>query len=574
MDCFESGLVVEGKAHVKGSEIVPLLTSTIFSTFQAQAARQKQRTALVVHNEKLHFSFSDYLERVDGVANGLADLGMEKGDRIGVWLPNCSEWLEMQLATAKLGVILVNINPDYRVPELEFALNLVGCKALVMVPQVLQSNYAEMIIKLCPELLSQQPPLSISKVPSLTHVIVVGGSLPGCLPFEALRIVGLGVEESAGSCDEPINIQFTSGTTGRPKASTLTHKGVLNNAYFLGHTMHYTENDVVCVPVPLYHCFGCVMGNLAMVAFGCSLVYPAGRFDPLLTLEATTEYSCTSLYGVPTMFIAMLDHPRFWEFKFEVLRTGIMAGALCPEDTMRRVISDMGAGEVTICYGMTETSPVSWQTRIGTSLELTCTTVGQIHPHVECKVVDPETFEVLPCNVPGELWTAGYSVMRGYWDNKEATHASIIHSDGKRWMRTGDLAVISDSGFCQIVGRIKDMILRGGENIFPKEVEEPLISHPQISNASVIGVPDQRLGEQVCAWISWRGGAPATEEAKKAAEQEIREYLKDRVAHFKVPKYIMFKDEFPQTVTGKIRKVEMREITIQELGLSSPRSRL
>jgi len=381
--------------------------------------------------------------------------------------------------------------------------------------------------------------------------------------------------DAAASSHEPINIQFTSGTTGKPKASTLTHRGILNNGYFLGRTMRYSADDVVCVPVPLYHCFGCVMGNLAMVAFGCTLVYPTNKFDPYLTLQAVTEHQCTSLYGVPTMFIAMLDHPDFRKFEFKRLRTGIMAGALCPVDTMNRVISDMGATDVTICYGMTETSPVSWQTKIETPIDLRCTTVGQIHPHVECKVVDPESFEVLPCGMPGELWTAGYLVMQGYWNDEAATESSVISQEGKRWMRTGDLAVISEAGFCQIVGRIKDMILRGGENIFPKEIEEPLISHPDVSNASVIGVPDHRLGEQVCAWVSMKKGSPVGEEAQ-AAERSIREYLKDKIAHFKMPKYIVFKDDFPMTVTGKIRKVEMREISTKELGLDAgdQRSRL
>jgi len=315
---------------------------------------------------------------------------------------------------------------------------------------------------------------------------VIESVIKGMLPFGSLYKLGE-LAEAATSCDEPVNIQFTSGTTGKPKASTLTHKGILNNGYFLGRTMHYTADDVVCVPVPLYHCFGCVMGNMAMVAFGCTLVYPSCKFDPLVTLRAATENSCTSLYGVPTMFIAMLDHPDFQKFKFATLRTGIMAGALCPLDTMNRVIGEMGAKDVTICYGMTETSPVSWQTRMGTPIDLRCTTVGQIHPHAECKVVDPETFELLPCGTPGELWTAGYLVMKGYWNDEKATASSITDPEGKRWMRTGDLAVISEVGFCQIVGRIKDMILRGGENIFPKEIEDPLIAHPDISSASAIG---------------------------------------------------------------------------------------
>lgn len=554
-----------------------MLTQTIYESFSGHARAQGQRLALVVQHQGVKWSFAELLSRVDRSANGLADLGFRKGDRLSVWMHNNGEWLLMQLATAKLGVILVNVNPDYRLPELEYALNLVGCKGLVMVPKFMQSNATEMIQALCPELEKGTAVLNSARVPSLKYVIMTdGGEKKGMRAFESLYRDAAGKIEIASSCKEPINIQFTSGTTGKPKASVLTHEGILNNGYFLGRTMHYTADDVVCVPVPLYHCFGCVMGNLAMAAFGCTLVYPSAKFDPLKTLQAVVDNKCTSLYGVPTMFIAMLDHPDFHKFHFDVLRTGIMAGALCPVDTMNRVVDEMGAREVTIAYGMTETSPVSWQTRIGTPTDLTCTTVGQIHPHVECKIVDPETLEVLPCNTPGELWTAGYCVMQGYWQNKKATVEAIVAQDGKRWMRTGDLGVISNTGFCQIVGRIKDMILRGGENIFPKEVEEPLIAYPKIVNASVIGLPDLRLGEQVCAWIAWKGGAPNGQAAQEA-EGEIRVYLKDQVAHFKVPKYIVFKDEFPMTVTGKIRKVEMREISIKELSLESQiesRSRL
>lgn len=570
-----SGLVSPGMSHAKGPDEVPVLASTVYGEFRAQARRQGQRAALVVHSQGLKLSFTELLGKVDDVANGLAALDLLKGDRLGIWMQNCSEWLEMQLATAKLGVILVNVNPDYRLPELEYALNLVTCKVLVMAPCTAHLNYIEMMQTLCPELSHDLGVLTSKRVPSLRHVVVTeGGASTGMISYDSLY-TAFQRAEAAASCHEPVNIQFTSGTTGKPKASTLTHRGILNNGYFLGRTLQYTAEDVVCVPVPLYHCFGCVMGNLAMVAFGCTLVYPASKFEPYTTLEAVVEHQCTSLYGVPTMFIAMLDHPDFHKFEFKHLRTGIMAGALCPVDTMSRVIHDMGAEDVTICYGMTETSPVSWQTRIGTPIELRCSTVGQIHPHVECKVVDPESFEVLPCGMPGELWTAGYLVMKGYWNNEEATEQSIIHRDGKRWMRTGDLAVISEAGFCQIVGRIKDMILRGGENIFPKEIEEPLIAHSEVSNASVIGVPDQRLGEQVCAWVSMKGGSPVGELAQ-AAERSIRQYLKDQIAHFKMPKYFVFKDEFPMTVTGKIRKVEMREMSKRELGLDDAehRSRL
>eukprot|EP00927_Polykrikos_kofoidii_P044299 TRINITY_DN38300_c0_g2_i1.p1 TRINITY_DN38300_c0_g2~~TRINITY_DN38300_c0_g2_i1.p1 ORF type:complete len:501 (+),score=80.21 TRINITY_DN38300_c0_g2_i1:134-1504(+) len=440
-----------------------------------------------------------------------------------------------------------------------------------MVSRSLHNDYSEMVRHLCPELRSfSGGDMSCARVPSLKRVVVAGvQGVQGAINFDSLYAEGeecdLHVDQS-NDCEEVANIQFTSGTTGKPKATTLTHKNILNNGYFVGSTMNYTPDDVVCIPVPLYHCFGCVMGNLAQASFGCALVYPSARFDPWLTLKSTQEYGCTSLYGVPTMFIAMLDHPDFSKFSFPALRTGIMAGALCPIDTMNRVINEMGAREITICYGMTETSPVSWQTRIGTPVEITCSTVGQIHPHTECKVVDPETFTLLRCGTPGELWTSGYLVMKGYWGNEKATAESIISHDGRDWMRTGDQAIITEEGYCQIVGRIKDMILRGGENIFPKEVEEPLMAHPDITNASVIGVPDARLGEQVCAWVAWKGGAP-TGEAAQEADQRIRKFLKDQIAHFKVPKYILFKDEFPLTVTGKIRKVEMREISSRELGL-------
>lgn len=555
-------------AHVKGPEDVTLLKSTLYSAFRAQAHQQQERAALIVYESGARFSYKELLEKTDRTANGLYDLGLRKGDRLGVWMPNNAEWLLLQLATAKLGVILVALNPAYRLRELKYALNLVGCKAIALVERAATSNYVEMVQALCPEMKNGSTTIESQDVPALKHVILVGeGQFPAMIPFESLYKDGETVE-AAESPDEPINIQFTSGTTGYPKASTLTHTGILNNGYYVGAACHLTAEDILCVPVPLYHCFGCVMANLAMVTHGCTMVYPSGRFDPLMTLKAAIEHRCTSLYGVPTMWMAVLDHPEFKKYKWEALRTGIMAGALCPEDTMRRVIDEMGAKEVTIAYGMTETSPVSWQVRIGTPLNLVCTTVGQIIPHTECKVVDPETCEVLPYDTPGELWTAGFPVMQGYWENPEANKSAIIVQDGKRWMRTGDLAEIDSDGFCRIVGRIKDMILRGGENIFPKEVEEPLISHPNISNASVIGVPDQLLGEQVCAWISWKGGAPEGEAAREA-EQSIRTYLKDQVAHFKVPKYICFKDEFPMTVTGKIRKIDMREISTKELGLNS-----
>lgn len=567
-----------GLSHVKGQEFPKLLELTIYAEFVAQVKKQGDKTCLVTCENGKKFSFAELLSRVDQVAQGLLRLDVSKGDRVGVWMPNCSEWLEMQLATAKLGSILVNVNPDFKLPELEYALNLVGCKILAMAPGNAHVNYIEIVQRLCPELASiREGPVSCGRLPSLKRVVLTGGkSQPGMLLYESLYGHGSGNQELAASCDEAINLQFTSGTTGKPKATTLTHKGLLNNTRFMGATMHLTDKDVVCVPVPLYHCFGSVMGNLMMVTMGSSLVYPAPKFDALLTLKAVTEHKCTALYGVPTMFIAMLDHPEFSKFRPTTLRTGIMAGALCPVDTMNRVISDMGAKDVCIGYGMTETSPLSWATRAGTPTELRCTTVGQILPHTECKVVNPDTSETLPCDTPGELWTAGYLVMKDYWGDEVGTKNSVVMQDGKKWMRTGDLAVITSQGFCQIVGRIKDMILRGGENIFPKEIEEVLIAIPGISNASVIGVPDPKFGEQVCAWVQFKDGLPAIGKDTKKVENDLREYLKDQVAYYKIPKYWFFVKEFPLTVTGKIRKVEMREISVKKLSLANkgPASKL
>mmetsp|Transcript_57176 Transcript_57176/g.125147 ORF Transcript_57176/g.125147 Transcript_57176/m.125147 type:complete len:590 (-) Transcript_57176:286-2055(-) len=568
--CDRPDIVTPGKSHVRGTDEVALLNTTIYSQFIKNVQKHPDRTVLVEHATKKKYTYGEYIKRVDSLAMGLLSIDVQIGDRVGIWMQNRTEWLESQLACAKIAAVLTNINPDYQVPELEYALNLVECKVMLMQPKTAFLNYVGMMQELCPELSSLTPgqPLACKRVPSLKHVAITDVKVPGMLDFQSLYKPG-SCPELARSAEETVNIQFTSGTTGRPKATQLMHKNILNNGYLIGSNMDFTENEVICAPVPLYHCFGCVMANMAMVAYGCTLVYPALKFDPLVTLQAAAEHGCTAMYGVPTMFIAMLDHPQFKDFKFTTLRTGIMAGSLCPVDTMNRVINDMGCKDVTICYGMTETSPVSWQTRPGAPIELRCTTVGQVLPNTECLIVDPETFEAQPCGVPGEIWTAGYCLMKGYWNNEKATQEAVVVRDGKRFMRTGDQGVIDSNGYLQIVGRIKDMILRGGENIFPKEVEEPLIAHPDITNAAVIGVPDEKFGEQVCAWITMKDGNPSDPKTLEATESKIRSYLKDRITHFKLPKYFVFKKDFPMTVSGKIRKVEMREISTVELGLEN-----
>jgi fatty-acyl-CoA synthase len=553
-------------SYVHGVSTVPLLGETIGVHFDRTVARWGDRPGLVSCQQRLHWSYQELGAKVDAFATGLLALGLKPGDRVGIWSPNNAEWVVTQFATAKAGLILVNINPAYRLSELEYALNKVGCRALVTATRFKTSDYVGMVNNLAPELARARPGhLDAAALPALRTVIQIGGSAPGTIPFDAVYDIG-GAAERARLAelatelqfDEAINIQFTSGTTGLPKGATLTHHNILNNGYFLGEAMHYDEHDKVCIPVPLYHCFGMVIGNLACITHGSAMVLPSEGFDPLATLRAVAEEGCTSLYGVPTMFIAELDHPEFAQFDLSSLRTGMMAGAPCPIEVMRRCIRDMHLTEMTIGYGMTETSPVSTQTAIGDPLEKQVSTVGRVHPHVEVKVVDAEG-RVVPRGVAGEFCTRGYSVMLGYWDDAERTAQAI---DRAGWMHTGDLATMDADGYCNIVGRIKDMVIRGGENIYPREIEEFLYRHKAIQDVQVFGVPDARMGEELCAWIKLRPGAALTAD-------DVKAFCQDQIAHYKVPRHIRFVDEFPMTVTGKMQKFIMRERMAEELGATA-----
>ena len=534
-----------------------------FST--RRATKWADRPALVVRHQNVRLSYGELRQAADKLAAGLLTLGLQPGDRIGIWSPNNSEWVLTQFATAKAGLILVNINPSYRVTELEYALNKVGCKALILAERFKTSDYVGMLRELAPELRRATPgKLKSARLPALRAVIVLGQSeQPGCLYFS--DILGRGGAAEAERLDElapvlqfdePINIQFTSGTTGFPKGATLSHHNILNNGFFIGEAMRLTPQDRLCIPVPLYHCFGMVLGNLAAVTHGACMVFPGEGFDPLVTLETVAEERCTALHGVPTMFIAQLDHPEFNRFDLSSLRTGIMAGSPCPIEVMKRAVDKMHLNEITIAYGMTETSPVSFQSSTDDPLERRVSTVGRIQPHLEVKIVDAHG-RVVPPGTPGELLTRGYSVMLGYWGDEERTREAI---DAARWMHTGDLATIDAEGYCNIVGRIKDMVIRGGENVYPREIEEFLYRHPKIQDVQVVGVPDDRYGEEICAWVKLRPGVAANEE-------EIRAFCRDQIAHYKVPRYVKFVDEFPMTVTGKIQKFIMRERMIAELGL-------
>jgi len=553
-------------SYVHGVSDVPLLGETIGVHFERTMARWSGQPGLISCQQGVRWSYRELGEKVDAFAAGLLALGLQPGDRVGIWSPNNAEWVVTQFATAKAGLILVNINPAYRLSELEYALNKVGCRALVTATRFKTSDYIGMVNTLAPELARARPGhLDAAKLPHLRTVIQIGEAAPGTVPFA--EVYGMGGEterarlrELAGllQFDDPINIQFTSGTTGLPKGATLTHHNILNNGYFLGEVMHYTERDRVCIPVPLYHCFGMVIGNLACITHGAAMVLPGEGFDPLATLQAVAKERCTSLYGVPTMFIAELDHPEFSRFDLTSLRTGMMAGAPCPIEVMRRVIRDMHLTEITIGYGMTETSPVSTQTAIGDPLEKQVGTVGRVHPNVEVKIVDSEG-RIVPRGVAGEFCTRGYSVMLGYWDDEERTAQAI---DRGGWMHTGDLATMDADGYCNIVGRIKDMVIRGGENIYPREIEEFLYRHPAIQDVQVFGVPDQRFGEELCAWVKVRAGETLTED-------DVKAFCKDQIAHYKVPRHIRFVDEFPMTVTGKMQKFIMREKMTEELGVQA-----
>ena len=552
-------------SYVHGASDQPLIGQTIGQFFDDACAKWATRPALMVRHQKVRLSYAELRDGVDKLAAGLLTLDLDPGDRIGVWSPNNSEWVLTQFASAKAGLILVNINPAYRTAELEYALNKVGCKALILAERFKTSDYVGMLRELAPELGHAQPgKLESARLPALRSVVLLGDSWhPGTFRFseimtrggaaEAKRIAELAPQLQF---DEPINIQFTSGTTGFPKGATLSHHNILNNGFFIGEAMRLTPEDRLSIPVPLYHCFGMVLGNLAALTHGACMIFPGEGFDPLATLQAVAEERCTALHGVPTMFIAQLDHAEFSRFDLSSLRTGIMAGSPCPIEVMKRAVGNMHLSEITIAYGMTETSPVSFQSSTEDPLERRVSTVGRIQPHVEVKIVDLNG-RIVPTGTPGELLTRGYCVMLGYWGDEERTREAI---DAARWMHTGDLATIDAEGYCNIVGRIKDMVIRGGENVYPREIEEFLYRHPKIQDVQVIGVPDDRYGEEICAWVKLRPGVSATEE-------EIRVFCRDQIAHYKVPRYIKFVDEFPMTVTGKIQKFIMRERTIAELGL-------
>ncbi|MBI2751060.1 MAG: AMP-binding protein [Burkholderiales bacterium] len=558
----------------RGATDVPLIEQTLGDFFDAMVARQPEHPALVSRHQGLRYSYRELQTASNQLASALLGLGLEPGDRIGIWSHNNAQWVLMQLATAKVGLILVNINPAYRVAEVEYALNKVGCKALVTMPRFKTSDYLGMLRELAPELNGAQPgALQSARLPALRTVVWIdepgqADEGNGVMRFSSLFASGNAADARIGAIaatlksTQPINIQFTSGTTGFPKGATLTHRNILNNGFFIGEAMRLTPADRLCIPVPLYHCFGMVLGNLACFTHGATIVYPNDGFDALSVLQTVQDERCTGLHGVPTMFIAELDHPRFGEFDLKSLRTGIMAGSPCPIEVMKRVVSDMHMAEVTIAYGMTETSPVSCQSSTTTPLERRVSTVGQVQPHLQVKVVDTESGAVVPVGVSGELCTLGYSVMHGYWGDPERT-AEAIDADG--WMHTGDLATMDAQGYVNIVGRIKDMVIRGGENIYPREVEEFLYRHPQVQDVQVVGIPDQKYGEELCAWIIVRPGQTLDEES-------IRAFCKGQIAHYKVPRYIRFVSEFPMTVTGKIQKFKIRDEMKQQLGLQEDKT--
>ena len=555
-------------SYVHGASSQPLIGATIGDLFDRVADQVPNNEALVSHHQDVRYTYCELQGLCNEFARGLLALGVEKGDRIGIWAPNWAEWVIAQFATPKIGAILVNINPAYRVHELEYALNQSGCSTLIIAPPFKTSRYAELLHNVCPALDECEPgKLRAERAPQLRTVIAFGDQqVPGSFHWgdvvamaESVSSGDLAKRQTAQNFDDAINIQYTSGTTGFPKGATLSHHSILNNGYFIGERMKLTSDDRVCIPVPFYHCFGMVLGNLAVVTHGATIVIPAEIFDPEYTLETVEAERCTALYGVPTMFIAELNHPRFSEFDLSTLRTGIMAGSPCPIEVMRQVMNRMHMDEVTICYGMTETSPVSFQSKTDDPLEKRVSTVGPVHPHVECKIIDPETGAVVPRGETGELLSRGYIVMLGYWNNAAATAEAI---DDGRWMHTGDLAVMDDEGYVNIVGRAKDMIIRGGENVYPREIEEFLYQHPAIQDVQVIGVPDERYGEQVMACVILKPGTTCTEE-------ELREFCREQIAYYKIPHYWQFVDSYPMTITGKVQKYLMREQAIKDLNLDA-----
>ncbi len=561
---------MKNPSYVHGASTEALNPLTVGECLDAAVASYPAHDALVVPYQDVRWTYEQFAEQVERAAAGFVALGLEPGERIGIWAPNCWEWVVTQFASAKAGLILVNINPAYRLGELEYALTKVGCSALITAAALKTSDYIQMLRELLPEQSGTSPgKLKSERFPELRWLVRLGDEQSdGFLNFADIALRArpadferLAVLQDSLQFDDPINIQFTSGTTGAPKAATLTHHNIVNNAWFVGRQMRLSANDRMCIPVPMYHCFGMVLGTLCCVAHGAAMVFSSQSFDPHEVLETISGERCTALHGVPTMFIAELDDPSFSQFDLCSLRTGIMAGAPCPVELMKRVMTEMHLDQITIAYGMTETGPVSFQTSVDDPVERRVTTVGRVLPHVEIKIVDEEG-HVVPTSTAGELLTRGYCVMPSYWNDPERTSKAI---DEAHWIASGDVATIDDEGYCEIVGRTKDMLIRGGENIFPREIEEFLYQHPKIEQAEIIGVPDQKYGEQVCAWIKLREGETATAE-------EIREFCKDKIAHFKIPYYVKFVDEFPLTVTGKVQKYVMREQMAEELAKEQRKS--
>ena len=557
-------------SFVCGTSDEPLRFPSVGEALDEAAIQWGMREAVVVRHQKVRWTYQELKAQAEALAGAFLAMGLQPGDRVGIWAPNCAEWVSTQFATAKAGLILVNLNPAYRVAELEFALTHVGCVALVTATTFKSSDYIEMLRTLAPESYAAAPgELRAERLPALRWLIRLGAErTPGFARYdELIASVSPADRERVARAqagiqpDNAVNIQFTSGTTGKPKGATLSHFNILNNGYFVARGMRLSERDRMCIPVPLYHCFGMVMGNLGCVTHGATMVYPSEGFDARSTLESVEQERCTVLYGVPTMFIAQLEHPEFHCFDLSSLRTGIMAGAPCPIEAMRRTMTQMHMREVTIAYGMTETSPVSFQSATDDAVERRVTTVGRVHPHLQVKIINEEG-RVVPRGDAGELCTRGYSVMVGYWDDPAQTKAVI---DAAGWMHSGDLAVLDEDGYCNITGRLKDLVIRGGEKIAPREIEDFLYRHPNIQAAQVFAVPDPRYGEEVCAWIQLRSGTSATEE-------EIRAYCRGQIAHYKMPRYIRFVEAFPMTVTGKPQKFLMRQQMIRELGLTEERT--
>jgi len=557
---------IGGLSHVKGETVRPLIEKTIPDLLCETVRRFGERDALISVHQQIRLTWREFSNEVDALARGLVMLGLAKGDRLGIWSPNTVEWVLTQFATARIGIILVNINPAYRLSELEYALNKAGCVALVTAPSFKSSDYIGMLNRLAPELAGSTPgEIRAARLPALRTIIRLGSErTDGMLNFAEVVERGragtdIDLDRLGRALDrnDPINIQFTSGTTGAPKGATLTHRNLVNNGDNVTTRMLFTEADRLCIPVPLYHCFGMSMGTLGCVTKGAAMVFPGEGFEPGATLKAVEQERCTGLYGVPTMFLAMLDAPDFGGYDLTSLRTGIMAGAPCPIEVMKRVIDRMHMDEVTIAYGMTETSPVSFQSHTSDPVDKRVATVGRVHPHIEVRIVDPGG-AVLPVGEAGELCTKGYSVMSGYWDDEENTKHAIT-PDG--WMHTGDLATIDEDGYAAIVGRVKDMVIRGGENIYPREVEEFLYRHPKISDVQVFGIPDEKYGEELCAWIVVKAG-------ETLSEEEVKAFCEDEISHFKIPRFVRFRETLPMTVTGKPQKFLMRRAMIEEMGLA------